>query len=164
VRDEYDEAPDETPYDDTPFDDTEDERAPHRRLGRGCLPVLLVLVVLGAGVFFGGRFVYDQISSRLGPAPDYAGPGTGQVLYQVRSGDTSVEIGRALKSKGVVKSVDAFNKAARANDKARSIQVGYYQLKKEMKASEALDVLVDPANLIQSLVVVPEGARVRQIV
>ena len=33
-----------------------------------------------------------------------------------------------------------------------------------MKASEALDVLVDPENLMQSLVVVPEGARVRQIV
>ena len=33
-----------------------------------------------------------------------------------------------------------------------------------MKASEALAVLVDPDNLIQSLVVVPEGARVRQIV
>ena len=51
-----------------------------------------------------------------------------------------------------------------SDDKSRNIQVGYYQLKKQMKASEALAVLVDPDNLIQSLVVVPEGARVRQIV
>ena len=33
-----------------------------------------------------------------------------------------------------------------------------------MKASQALAVLVDPENLMQNLVVVPEGARVRQIV
>jgi UPF0755 protein len=160
VRDEYDEAPD----DEVEYDDTHDEPAPRSRRGRGCLPVLLVLVVLGAGAWFGGHYAYDEISSRLGPAPDYAGPGTGQVLYQVRSGATSADIGRELKSKGVVKSVDAFSNAARGNDKSRSIQVGYYELKKQMKASEALDVLVDPNNLIQSLVVVPEGARVRQIV
>ena len=64
----------------------------------------------------------------------------------------------------MVKSVDAFNDAAREQRQSRNIQVGYYQLKKEMKASDALAVLVDPENLIQSLVVVPEGARVRQIV
>ena len=64
----------------------------------------------------------------------------------------------------MVKSVDAFNDAARNNDRSRNIQVGYYQLKKKMKASQALGVLVDPENLMQSLVVVPEGARVSQIV
>jgi UPF0755 protein len=160
VHDEYDEAQ----VDEVEYADHDDEPPPRRRRGRGCLPVLLVLVVLVAGAWFGGRYVYDQISSRFGPAPDYPGPGTGQVLYQVRSGDTSAVIGRELKDKGVVKSVDAFSKAALANDKSRSIQVGYYQLKKQMKATEALDVLVDPANLIQSLVVVPEGARVRQVV
>ena len=63
-----------------------------------------------------------------------------------------------------MKSVDAFNEAAADDDKSRNIQVGYYQLKQEMKAEDALAVLVDPENLIQSLVVVPEGARVRQIV
>ena len=151
---EYSEEPDV--YDDPPH--------ARRRFGRGCLPVLLVLVVLGAGVFFGGRYVYDEISSRLGPAPDYPGPGTGSVLYQVKEGATSADIGRELKTKGVVKSVDAFSEAANKDDKSRNIQVGYYQLKKEMKASEALGVLVEPDNLIQSLVVVPEGARVRNIV
>ncbi len=140
------------------------DEPPRRRLGRGCLPVLLVLAVLVGGVFLGGRWAIDQIGSRIGSAPDYAGPGTGQVLYEVKSGASSAAIGRELKSAGVVKSVDAFTSAARDNDKSRSIQVGYYELKKEMKAAEALAVLVDPANLMQSLVVVPEGARVRQIV
>ena len=160
MQDEYE----ETEVYDEEHVDHPDEPATRRRRGRGCLPVLLVLVVLGAGAWFGGHYVYDQISSRLGPSPDYAGPGTGAVLYQVKTGDTSVDIGRDLKAKGVVKSVDAFNDAARSNDKSRSIQVGYYQLKKQMKATQALAVLVNPKNLVQSLVVVPEGARVRQVV
>ncbi len=167
MRDEYDEYDE---YDgaheqDEGHEDLHVEPAPQRRRrGRGCLPALLVLVVLAAGAWFGGRYVYDEISSHFGPAPDYSGPGVGTVLYQVKDGFTSADIGRELKAKGVVKSVDAFSEAARSNDKSRSIQVGYYQLKRRMKASDALAVLVNPDNLIQSLVVVPEGARVRQIV
>jgi UPF0755 protein len=138
--------------------------ATRTRRARGCLPVLFVLLVLGAVAWFGGRYAYDEISSRLGPAPDFAGPGSGAVLYEVQDGATSADIGRELKAKGVVKSVDAFNDAARADDRSRNIQVGYYQLKERMKAADALAVLVDPENLIQNLVVVPEGARVRQVV
>jgi peptidoglycan lytic transglycosylase G len=169
VLERYDDEPEDfDDHDEEPGEieehEAHDEPRTRRRLGRGCLPVLLVLVVLGGAAWFGGRYVVDEISARLGPAPDYAGPGTSAVLYQVKEGSTSVDIGRELKSQGVVKSVDAFNEAARNDDKSRNIQVGYYQLKKQMKASEALAVLVDPKNLIQSLVVVPEGARVRQIV
>lgn len=142
----------------------DDTTEPQKRRGHGCLPMLLVFSVLAAGVWFGGRLVYDEISSRLGPPPDYAGPGQGSVLYEVKEGDSPGEIARELKAAGVVKSVDAFNDAAHKSDRSRNIQVGYYQLKKHMKASQALAVLVDPDNLVQSLVVVPEGARVRQIV
>jgi UPF0755 protein len=143
----------------------EDEHEPRRvRKRRGCLPVLIVLVVLVAGGWFGGRWAYDEISARLAPAPDYAGPGTSAVLFQVKKGDSSTDIARKLKAAKVVKSVDAFNDAAKKDQESRSIQVGYYPLKKQMKASQALAVLVDPDNLAQSLVVVPEGARVREIV
>ncbi len=143
----------------------EEEPEPKRvRRRRGCLPVLLVFAVLLAGVWFGGRLAYDEISSRLAPAPDYEGPGTGEVLFQVKEGASSTDIARELKAAKVVKSVDAFNDAAKKDQESRNIQVGYYPLKKQMKASQALDVLVDPANLAQSLVVVPEGARVRDIV
>ena len=143
-------------------DDYEEPR--RRRRFRGCLPVLIVFVVLIGGAWYGGRLAYDALSTRFADAPDYPGPGTSSVLYQVKSGATSTQIGRELKTAGVVASVDAFNEAAADNDKSRNIQVGYYQLKKKMKAKEALDVLVDPASLVQSLVTVPEGARVQSIV
>ena len=136
---------------------------PRRRRLSGCLPVLAVLVVLGAVAFFGGRWAFDELSTRLADAPDYDGPGSGQVIYQVKDGETSTDIARGLKDAGVVASVDAFNTAAREDAASRNIQVGYYELKAKMKASEALEVLVDPANLVQSLVTVPEGARVRQV-
>lgn len=154
-------------YDEGAYDDRdEDEEAPARRRRRfgGCLPVLVVLVILLAGAWFGGRYAYDQLSAKFADAPDYAGPGTGQVLYQVKAGATSTQIARELKSKGVVASVDAFTAAAAGNEKSRNIQVGYYELKQRMSASQALDVLVDPASLVQSLVTIPEGARVKSIV
>lgn len=145
--------------------------APHGRPGRersrrlrGCLPLVAFVLVLAALSWFGGRWAYDEISARFGPAPDYAGPGTGTVMFEVEKGASSTDIARKLKAERVVKSVDAFNEAATKEERSRNIQVGYYELKRQMKASEALDVLVDPKNLLQSLVVVPEGARVRDVV
>jgi UPF0755 protein len=45
-----------------------------------------------------------------------------------------------------------------------NIQVGFYQLKKEMKASDAFDILSNPANIIKNTVTIPEGFQVKQIV
>lgn len=149
------------------YDDEADDwsyEEPRKRRLSSCLPVLVVLAVLGAGLFLGGRWAYDELSTRLASAPDFEGPGTGEVVYQVEDGSTSAQIGRDLKEAGVVASVDAFTEAARLEEDSRNIQVGYYQLQEKMKASDALDVLVDPANLVQALVTVPEGARVRQVV
>ena len=83
---------------------------------------------------------------------------------RVKKGDTSAAIGRGLKEQGVIKSVDAFMEAANADPESLNIQVGFYPLKKQMKASAALDVLTDPTSMVQDVVTVPEGARVRDIV
>ncbi len=135
---------------------------PRRR--RGCLPLLLVLSVLLVLGLLGGRWGLEQIDARFGPAPDYPGPGTGTVMFEVQKGASSTQIARDLKSAGVVKSVDAFTEAANKDESSRNIQVGYYQLKKRMKASEALAVLAEPANLVRSQVTVPEGLRVADVV
>jgi UPF0755 protein len=142
-------------------------RRADRRSGgrfRGCLPMILAIVVVVAGIWFGGGWAVDKVKSLVGENADYSGPGSGSVTIQVHEGDTSAAIGRALKEAGVVKSVGAFTDAAVADERSRSIQVGYYQLKKEMKASEALAILVDPKNLIQARVTIPEGYRVKDVV
>ncbi|MBO9521250.1 MAG: endolytic transglycosylase MltG [Nocardioidaceae bacterium] len=133
------------------------------RRARGCLPMLLVLVVVLGGLWVGGGWAVDKVKGLVGENPDFSGPGTGQVVVEVHTGDTSAAIGRSLKQAGVVKSVGAFTDAAVADDRSRSIQVGFYQLKKEMKASDALAVLVNPKNLIQARVTVPEGYRVKDV-
>jgi len=135
-----------------------------RRTPRGCVPMLLVVVLVLGGLFYGGGWAVDKVKSLVGVSADYSGPGTGSVTIQVRSGDSSTAIGQTLKEAGVVKSVEAFTDAARSDSRSRGIQVGYYQLKRRMKASAALAVLINPKNLIQARVVVPEGYRVRDVV
>ena len=139
-----------------------------RRKGRGlkgCLAVLVALVVLLGGFYValtqGVSWVADQFQ---GP-DDYPGPGTGSVEFTVNEGDTTAQIGRNLKADGVTKSVQAFIDAAANEPDAAGIQVGAYELQKEMKAADALEVLVDPDNLIGfPTVTIPEGLRLTEIV
>jgi UPF0755 protein len=144
--------------------------APSRsRRARGCLPLLLVLVLVVVGIFFGGGWAIDKVKELTGSNPDYSGTSTvidkkNAVTIEVHSGDSSADIGRTLKAAGVVKSVDAFVAAASDDDRSLGIQVGFYQLNKEMKATAALSILVQPGNLIQSTVTIPEGFRVKDIV
>ena len=157
-------APEEHEAEEAPRPSRSGNRRAKGRKGAGCLPVALVLLVVLALGFFGVRWGMDKVGAVFGPSPDYPGPGSGEVLYEVKTGDTSAAIGRGLKAKGVVKSVDAFTEAAGKDPESRNIQVGFYPLKKKMKAAAALAVLTKPANLIQDVVTVPEGARVRDIV
>lgn len=144
------------------FEDAPQERRRPKFLG-GCLPVLVVLAVVGGLLWLGGRWAYDELSDRLASAPDYDGPGSGEILFEVSEGATAAEIGRELRSENVVASVEAFTAAAREDSRAAGIQVGFYELQEEMRAADALEVLVDPANLVQSAVTVPEGLQVREV-
>ena len=139
-----------------------------RRKGRGlkgCLAVLVALAVLLGGFYVvltqGVSWVADQFQ---GPE-DYPGPGTGSVEFTVNEGDTTAQIGRNLKAEGVTASVQAFIDAAAGEPDASGIQVGAYELQKEMKAADALEVLIDPDNLIGfPTVTIPEGLRLTEIV
>ena len=137
-----------------------------RRKGRGlkgCLAVLVALVVLLGGFYValtqGVSWVADQFQ---GPE-DYPGPGTGSVEFTVNEGDVVAQIGRNLKADGVTASVQAFIDTC--GDECSGIQVGAYELQKEMKAADVKEVLVDPANLIGfPTVTIPEGLRLTEIV
>lgn len=139
-----------------------------RRKGRGlkgCLAVIVALVVLLGGFYVvltqGVSWVADQFQ---GPE-DYPGPGTGSVEFTVNEGDTTAQIGRNLKAEGVTASVQAFIDAAAGEPDAAGIQVGAYELQKQMKATDALEVLIDPDNLIGfPTVTIPEGLRLTEIV
>jgi UPF0755 protein len=135
-----------------------------RRRGPGCLIALVILAVLAAGVYYGVSTGIDKVKAQFGSPEDYPGPGSGEVIYEVKSGDTATDIGRGLKDAGVVASVDAFIDVAQGNPASSNIQAGTYPMLKEMKASDALAVLIDPSNVVTTSVTVPEGLRVKDIV
>lgn len=129
----------------------------------GCLAALVALAILFGGLYFVATRGVELLQDRLASPGDFAGPGRGKVVFEVETGDTIAEMGRGLKAKGVVKSVDAFTGAALDEPESTGIQVGFYELQKEMPATEALDVLVDPANIVKNTVTIPEGLRVTDI-
>jgi UPF0755 protein len=140
----------------------EKRHRPRRSLG--CLAVLVALAVLVGGGYLAYSYGMSAIKDKLSGPEDYQGGGTGQVLVEVKDGDAATDIGRTLLAKDVVKSVQAFTDAARQDPKSVGIQVGFYELRKQMSAKSALGVLVDPANRMQTAVTVPEGFTVDQIV
>lgn len=140
------------------------ERSGLRRFAGGCLPALVVLVVVGLLLYVGVTRGLSWLDERFADPADYAGPGQGRVLFEVQEGDTTAEIGRNLKAAGVVASVEAFINEAGSNPQSRSIQVGFYRLQKQLPAADALAVLVDPGNIVSTVVTVPEGLTVEATV
>ncbi|WP_033341574.1 endolytic transglycosylase MltG [Catenuloplanes japonicus] len=146
------------------LDDAFDERQPqkgrplHRRgKKRGGSVIALVLVVLIFGGLAGaGYFGFDRLRDRF-TTPDYAGPGQGEAMVEVKTGASATSIGNALYKEDVVKSAKAFILAANDNPDSTGIQVGFYKVKKQMKASDALLMLLDLGNRVSNKVTFPEG-------
>ncbi|MGW2328516.1 endolytic transglycosylase MltG [Streptomyces sp. NPDC001700] len=125
---------------------------PKRRNGVACLFVTVVLVGVVGG---GGYFAYDFWQTRFGPAPDYAGQGSGQVEVEVPDGSGNAEIGGILAEKGVVKSSGAFVEAV--EDSGKFVQPGSYSLRKEMSGEAAVKLMLSPAG--NNALIVTEGMR-----
>jgi len=130
-----------------------------RRGSRGRLLALLLFVLLVcallAGAVLGGRAVLSAV--RGAGTPDYSGQGRGEVVVQVKDGDTAAAIAGTLKARDVVKSEAAFRKAALADERSRTVQPGFYTLRTQMSGAAAVGLLLDPASRSHSRVTLPEG-------
>ena len=100
-----------------------------RRRVSGCIPVLLVLAVVAALLYFGFQRGRDFIEEQFGDPEDYPGPGRGSVTFQVHQGDSISQMGANLEDAGVIASVEAFTAAASSAPDATGIQVGCSPLK-----------------------------------
>lgn len=142
-------------------------RAAKKRGGllRTVLPVLLVLLVLG-GLGVGGWQGYNWLTSNISVeqgAADYPGPGSGEVVVEVSQGDTGTDIASTLVDSQVIKTTGPFVNIFSNTPEAGSIEPGVYRLKQEMTSADALDALLDPANLAGHRVIVPEGLKLEQV-
>ncbi|WP_435771067.1 endolytic transglycosylase MltG [Nocardioides sp. SYSU DS0651] len=139
-----------------------------RRAGRkqrsGCLPILLVIVLFVAVTAWFARGAISDVRDMFAGAEDYSGPGEGEVTVVIDPGQSVASMGAELEELDVVASSEAFVEAAAANDRSTSIQAGTYLMKKKMKAEDAVEVLVDPGNVVTTTVTIPEGFTVDQIV
>ncbi|MGH3256016.1 MAG: endolytic transglycosylase MltG [Streptosporangiaceae bacterium] len=137
-------------------------KPPRRRRFRWLAP-LFALVVILIPLAVGGYYAFHLYMERYHPA-DYSGPGTGEVVVQVASGDTATSLGPKLTELGVVASARAFVLAAEHSSDTGGLVPGFYKLHEHMKASLAYAVLLNPKNLVQITVTIPEGWRLSQIV
>ena len=142
--------------------DPEVKPSPAREImhrGKGCLAVIVAAAVLA----FGGYFVWDKANtfvSTFGEVPDYPGPGNAKVIINVPAGASLDEIGGILVDADVVKSNKAWAQALRSEDRAQTVQAGSYLMKTQMKAVDALRLLINPgSSRIRSKFTVPEGLR-----
>ena len=108
-------------------------------------------------------YAYSFYMSKYHPA-DYPGDGTGSVVVQVTSGDTPTSLGPKLVTLGVVASSRAFVLAAEHSSSSAGLLPGFYGMREHMKATLAYALLLDPKNLVQVRVTIPEGWRLSQIV
>ncbi|MFD6240927.1 endolytic transglycosylase MltG [Streptomyces diastaticus] len=124
------------------------------RNGVACLVVSLVLVGGGSAVaYYGYQFYQD----RFGPAEDYAGEGSGQVVVEVPQGAVGWDIANLLKKHDVVKSGSAFVNAQNAHPKGKSLQPGFYTLRKQMSGKAAVALMLSPKS--RNTLIIPEGRR-----
>lgn len=158
---------DRRPLTDDGWDDR--NRKPRKKATRW-FPRILILAVVGVIVIGGGigaLKIYHKYQDRYHPA-DYTGQGTGDVTVQVPSGATAFSLAPELLKLGVIASERAFTNAAENAPAATTtgqtgLQSGYFQLHLHMQASLAYAALLNPKNVVQTTVTIPEGKRVSQI-
>jgi UPF0755 protein len=133
-----------------------------RRRFRWIAPLAALLVIV-VPLAVGGIYAYNLYQSRYHPA-DYSGGGTGSVVVQVTSGDTPTSLGPKLEKLGVVASSRAFVLAAEHSSSSAGLLPGFYGMREHMQASLAYALLINPKNMVQIPVTIPEGWRISQIV
>ncbi|MCP2340842.1 endolytic transglycosylase MltG [Actinomadura rupiterrae] len=133
-----------------------------RRKGKGRAAVLFAMAFLVAIVGTGGVLGYAWLDNRMHP-PDYPGQGSGNVIVQVKDGDSGSVIASTLQKHDVVKSVRAFLKVYSHEPKASSLQPGYYQMRLRMSSKAAMALLLDPKARAGNMITLPEGLRANEV-
>ncbi|WP_440104420.1 endolytic transglycosylase MltG [Streptosporangium sp. H16] len=130
-----------------------------RRRNRGgfVAPMLAIIILLG-GIGAAGFYGYTWVRDVMTP-DDYTGQGSGEIVVEIKDGQSASDIAQTLQEQDVVKSVKAFVNAVGAAGKSSSLQPGEYTMRKRMAAAEAVKLL-DPDKRLRERVTLKEGLRV----
>jgi UPF0755 protein len=128
-----------------------------RRFASAFAVAMLIVVVVGA-VFLGSKMWHSLFSG----GNDYSGDGVNDVVIQIHDGDSTTAIGKTLQEHKVVATTEVFVAAAQGNSAISAIQPGFYRVRTEIPASNAVARLADPQNRVGKLVI-PEGRQLDDI-
>ncbi|MER7134459.1 endolytic transglycosylase MltG [Streptosporangium saharense] len=133
-------------------------RRRRRRRNRGgfLAPMLAVIVLIG-GLGAGGYYGYTWLREVTTPQ-DYAGQGSGEVVIEIKDGQTASDVAQTLEKQDVVKSARTFTGAVADAGKSSSLQPGEYRMRKQMSAAAAVKLL-DPSLRLLERVTLKEGLR-----
>jgi UPF0755 protein len=129
-----------------------EERRKRRKRFAGRIALALLVVIMVVVVFVGTR-LWNTV---FGSGDDYSGGGKRDVVIQIQAGDSTTMVGETLHNQGVVATVRAFINAAHGNSAINSIQPGFYRMRTEIPAANAVARLADPNSRVGRLVI-PEG-------
>src|SRR4051812_29068448 len=128
-----------------------------RRFASGFALAMLIVVVVGT-VFLGSKMWHSLFAG----GNDYSGDGVNDVVIQIHDGDSTTAIGKTLEDHKVVATTKVFLEAAEGNAAISAIQPGFYKLRTEIPASNAVARLADPQNRVGKLVI-PEGRQLDDV-
>ncbi len=131
-----------------------------RRRKMGLVVALSMLVVVAVVAVFLGSKMWHSLFG--GSSSDYAGDGVNDVVIQVHDGDSTTAIGQTLHDNNVVANVTTFVEAADGNTAISAIQPGFYKVRTEIPAADAVERLADPSSRV-GLLVIPEGRQLDDV-
>jgi UPF0755 protein len=132
-----------------------ERRLRKRRRRRGVLVMAALLLVVGGVVFQALQWSAARERKEVRPGQE--------VTITVSSGQSSVEIGRALRQAGVVDSVNRFRDAAEERGLDGLLKPGTYKLETGMDLDRVLDILAKGPSVGVPFTI-PEGWTVAKIV
>lgn len=133
-------------------------RNKRRRRNVTALAVMALVVVVVGAVFLGSQLWHGI----FGTSDDFEGGGVQDVVIEVNNGDSTTAIGQTLADATVVANAATFVSAASGNSAIGAIQPGFYKVRTEIPAADAVKRLADPANRVGRLVI-PEGRQLDDI-
>lgn len=157
-------APTEPPRPPKSRKDMRRRRAERRRRHVvGAIVAVVVLALIGTGVFFGYRAVrqwrIDREAQQENAIQDYPGPGDGSVQFTVDSGSDWAVVADELADQDIIKSAAALTSIA----SNATLYPGTFSLQYRMKASDVLAVLSDQ-NQAGGFLEVRPGERVSDVI
>jgi UPF0755 protein len=128
---------------------------------RTILIVGVLVALLAGGSLFALSYDWLRAQYQSLTSLDFPGPGEGEAVVRIESGEDGLVIAKKLFDAGVVRDADSFYRLLL--DRNPIFYPGSFSLRLQMSNAGALEIITNPANALSYPVTIPEGYRASQI-